>query len=185
MQLQAAFDILHAKCADYGKYSEAVARALDIDPDARTLADYLEQIRDDPVSWFDAFPMEYASVGALAKPKTAILYLLEKVPDVKAEFGEDSCKALAARVEAEWKANKGRLVEERAALKEKRVPAPSSEVADVACCDVTDEADRLREELDVLKANMRSLKALFAKVMRLHGASDTELLLADEVLARF
>lgn len=102
VSVEQALEILRAKCTDYHKAWADIATSLNL-PLTTPIASYFEQINNDPLHWFNAFPASAISFQALAKPKSALLYLLEKCSEVRNAVGEDYCNELAAKIGEEWK----------------------------------------------------------------------------------
>lgn len=117
MKVKDAQDALLAKCKDYHKTHGLVLNALNIADDT-PLSSYLEQIDNDTLEWFNVFPKEYLSVPALAKPKSAIVYLLEKHEETRNYCGAEFCDRLATKIHAVWKENRDKLLQIRVELAE-------------------------------------------------------------------
>ena len=89
--------ILSAKSRDYDAAHSRVLRLLGLDKEQTTLREYLTLIDNDVDEWFQVTPAEQT------KPKTAVLYLLDKSTEVRDEIGEEECDALSARIRTAWK----------------------------------------------------------------------------------
>lgn len=110
MNLKDAQDALLAKCKDYHTYHAKVLKTLNL-ADEVTLMSYLEQVSNDPVEWFNAFPMvDCGSMVTLAKAKSAILYLIEKHQKTRDTCGVEFCNKLAKTIADVWKENKEELL---------------------------------------------------------------------------
>ena len=155
MDLKRALQILQDKSFDYRKCFESTMRAFSR-PDDLPLRDYVSMIRDDPEAWFDRFPAEYSCESSLAKPKTALCYLLERCDEVRADLGEELCGEAAARVHAAWRANKARIVRERA-------PTQGPPAAEG---DAVEEDDGRREEDSSSASDAAGLRKQVAELKR-------------------
>lgn len=112
MQIDQALDLLKTKCPDYHKNQSEIISTLNLQGSS-TLKSYLELIQNDPVTYFESFPKSAVSFIALAKPKSAILYLLEKCDQVRQSEGAQFCDALANTIGKEWKQHGKRIAEAR------------------------------------------------------------------------
>lgn len=116
MNLQQAQDILKIKNSEYHNAHAKILKILNIDL-SKSLAHYLEQIKNDPILWLDAFPTDSASSSSLSKIKSAVFYLLRYVDDIKNEFGYDYCQELIKIIEKAWKSNIQHMIDIRKAIK--------------------------------------------------------------------
>lgn len=116
------------KTADYRLITENVLDTLNIDPDKTLFKDYLEQIENDPLIWFESFPNQWKSTEALAKPKTVLFNLLEKSDAVRNEIGIERCIELIRKISKVWLDNKITLHTSRTAIATTH-DAPSSSSA--------------------------------------------------------
>ena len=131
MNLEQMLEILKLKCGDYERTNLEIIKTLNLST-TRPMKDYMEQIKHDPLLWFKSFPMDYASTEALAKPKTGLLFLLEKNEAVKNELGKEFCESLANALHTTWKKHKQELLNVRVALKDsssdKNMSVPKSTI---------------------------------------------------------
>lgn len=88
--------ILAEKNREYDVAHSRILRSLNLDKNV-SLRSYITLIRNDPVEWLKLAPIEHT------KPKTAILYLLEKCDSVREEIGVDECNQIAAEIRKLWK----------------------------------------------------------------------------------
>lgn len=131
MNIKDAKAALQAKCSDYHKYHDRILKTLNI-ADETPLLSYLEQIKNDTSEWFDAFPMDIESVEALAKPKTGILYLLQKHDNTRETCGIGFCTDLASKISQVWKERKAELVRVRIEYNDSKRAKPSTDDQSVA-----------------------------------------------------
>ena len=81
------------------------------------LSDYLNNILTDGVDkWFEKLPNVYISTCSLARPKTALLYLL-KHERVSAEFEKEFLEELVELITKYWKKNKDSISQKRKTIK--------------------------------------------------------------------
>lgn len=174
MDLKEAQEILKKKCSDYRKYHDRVTTTLNL-PETTPLKSYFEQVKNDPVEWFNAFPMDCASKESLAKPKTAILHLLEKNDKARAECGAEFCDSLAALIHSTWRENMQRLLEVRKAAKE-QINMLTENASDTSeenekSIDITDPVERKIVTRDTTKArttqNTKDTSALASEIASL------------------
>jgi len=123
MNIKDAQSALFAKCSDYHKYHARVLATLNLSDDI-PIMHYFEQIMNDPLEWFNAFPMDCTSTPSLAKAKSGILYLLEKHDETRKFCGIEFCNKLAYEIGRVWKANFNNLLEIRQAYRDDTAPAP-------------------------------------------------------------
>lgn len=76
------------------------------------LKTYLDFISDNCKEWLERLPDEYNSQPSLAKPKTAVIKLIEQ-PQVIQAIGADFCAQLTTTITTTWKANKDRIAAQR------------------------------------------------------------------------
>jgi hypothetical protein len=97
MNLKALSDILSEKNREYEIAHSRLLRALNLDQDDTTVKSYITLVKNDVAEWIRLTPMNNT------KPKTAMLYLLEKCEGVREELGADESDEVAASIRAEWK----------------------------------------------------------------------------------
>jgi chromosome segregation ATPase len=148
MDLEKMLEILFKKCKDYKRTNEEIIKTLDI-PHTKLMKDYMRQINDDPVLWFEAFPNEYTSIEALAKPKSGMIYLLEKNDEVRKELGTEFCDNLAKQLHTIWKKLKNNLLESR--------------VLPIQVTKIEERDDKLNEDLETLQKENDELKLRLEK----------------------
>lgn len=88
---------------DYKKYMTQICMTLGKDMDT-PFVDYVEQVNNDPVHWFNVFPDQLKSEAAFRKPYSALIKLLNDA-DVTKSLGEVFCNAAARKISSAWKAN--------------------------------------------------------------------------------
>lgn len=209
MTLEQGLAVLKARCNDYHKVWTDIASSLSI-PLSTPLASYLDQINNDPVTWFNAFPESLASFEALAKPKSALLHLLEKVPSVRDDVGSDFCDSMVQNISATWKQNGRKISEARIARKKAVVLLDNSDSESSATDDgaplgnhagggapvnntivssLQDEIRTLREsnavlmhELSAVKEKLGLLKGIFIDILKLKNPSEIEMKLLESLL---
>lgn len=179
MQIDRALDLLKTKCPDYHKSQSEIISTLNLQGSS-TLKSYLELIQNDPVTYFESFPKSAVSFIALAKPKSAILYLLEKCEQVRQSEGATFCDALANTIGKEWKQHGKRIAEARTleskddSTDEETTPRSSSIATSIQNTPVEEVPLRhLREQLDTEKnlsserlARIQQLEADLAKSIK-------------------
>jgi hypothetical protein len=126
--LSAALEMLREKCMDYHKRYAAIFRSMEKDLGS-PFVDYVEAIVNDPVEWLNSFPTKDTSEPALAKSKTAMLYLLAH-EQVQAALGCDLCSSASDKLTAAWQANKKAILRARESLRKDR-PAKARAAAEL------------------------------------------------------
>ena len=150
MNLENMLEKLGEKCGDYKRTNEEILKSLEI-PHTKLLIEYMTQIQNDPLLWFDAFPMEYSSVQSMAKPKSGILYLLEKNQDVRDDLGYEFCNKLSDTIHTTWKTNKTMLVEKRISKENRK----ENINVDADMIKLQEENKKLKEEIELLNSNRK------------------------------
>lgn len=85
----------------------------------QTLRDFIEAIRTDPERWFQAFPPELNAKTSLAKPKTALLKILDH-QRTRQVYGDEWCDAQHKFITTEWKEHSPRLIDIREAQRKSK-----------------------------------------------------------------
>jgi hypothetical protein len=182
MDLDKGFELLHAKCPDYARYHKDIAAALNL-PNDTPLRTYLELINNDVFEWFKSFPMQSTSIEALAKPKTALLFWLEKCDDVRTEMTPVFCNSMAENISREWKKHSKALVEERKVVQvvhvvevEKAPPSirdPPPETTTGQQEDSTRKIQDLTNEVSAICTTIHLLKDVIKKLLPEKGESES------------
>ena len=205
MDLNKTLELLKDKNPEYKNAHERILKILNI-PLTSSMKSYIELIHNDHLHWFNAFPSVFASYEALAKPKSALLFLLEKQKDVRDELGVEYCDNLANSIGDFWRANKEELINTRKFVKEQ-----TNKKTKTASIDDDDQSQRNDEEL-IAKAEKKitdlssqvkqlgfdndklntdklrllnqiiELKSIFIDALKDKGASDAEVLLISRLL---
>eukprot|EP00798_Chlamydomonas_sp_ICE-L_P002253 gene2253-biopygen10764 len=109
MNLTTVSELLSTKNREYEIAHSRLLRSLNLDREETTLRSYLTLVKNDVTEWIRLTSMDNT------KPKTALLFLLERSVDARADIGESECDELAEMVRREWKRlRKLWLVEKRA-----------------------------------------------------------------------
>lgn len=167
MDLARMLDILQAKSPDYRKSHADIMESLNLPP-TTLLTSYLTQIRNDTLLWFHSFPVHSVSFESLAKAKSALLYLLDKVSEVTQEVGAELCAEISSHVSSEWKKHGRRISEERKAA-QGVADALSSSVSETESESTPSQVRALTAELATVKGKLELLKVIFMDTMREHS----------------
>lgn len=97
--------------SDYHTYYTSMFNAMKKELDS-SLKDYIEAITIDPKEWIDSFPSKLCSESALAKPKSAMLTLLEQRDAVEG-LGAEFCAKSKQTLEEAWKKYGKKISHER------------------------------------------------------------------------
>lgn len=195
MDLNKTLEILDEKNPEYKNTHERILKILNI-PLSSSLKSYIELIQNDHLQWFNAFPTAYASYEALAKPKSALLFLLEKQPDIRAELGVEYCNHLANSIGEFWRNNKEELINTRRFVKEQTSKKTKSASviddddavshdelnASEKIIELSNRLDSLTIENNRLVNNIKEIKSIFIDAMKHKGASDNEVSLIYRLL---
>lgn len=110
-----ALQLLRTKCLDYHRRYESIFASMQFDL-ALPFKDYVECIVNDPKEWLLTFPANDVSQPALAKSKTAMMYLLSH-DDVRAALSPSFCKDAVEVLTQAWLAHKGEVLRWRSRSK--------------------------------------------------------------------
>jgi hypothetical protein len=113
--LHDVLELLRHKCLDYHKRYAAIFGSMEKNLQAPFSA-YVEAVVNDPLEWLHSFPMKDTSEPALAKSKTALLFLLGHAT-VRADLGTQVCDQASEILTAAWQKNKKQMSKEREQLK--------------------------------------------------------------------
>lgn len=127
MLLDEALEILRKKCPDYYRYNADIVRSMELDPSKVDLRIYLEQIKNDPLEWINLIPKDAASYGAMAKPKSGVLFLVEKVESVKEAVGQELCNGVSEKLTEVWREHGKKIGNARKESKEQEMMKESKE----------------------------------------------------------
>lgn len=97
MNLRDVALLLTNKNREYETAHSRVVRVLGLDTDETSLNTYLDMIYNDPAEWLSLCTPDNT------KPKSALFFLLERCPNVRAAIGEERCNIVANAVRGEWK----------------------------------------------------------------------------------
>eukprot|EP00798_Chlamydomonas_sp_ICE-L_P029889 gene29889-biopygen11630 len=97
MNLTTVSELLSTKNREYEIAHSRLLRSLNLDREETTLRSYLTLVKNDVTEWIRLTSMDNT------KPKTALLFLLERSVDARADIGESECDELAEMVRREWK----------------------------------------------------------------------------------
>jgi hypothetical protein len=210
MDINTALDIMYTQCQDYKSTNGRIIDALDI-PRNEPLQMYFDLINTDPLQWINSFPSEFKSVQALAKPKSGVLFMLERHDATRNELGIEYCNNLARHITTVWRNNIQNVVEARQMMIPPRVD--NNVVLDTTQIDTSDK-DRIIDDLNIelnqrnveiiqkekdidnlaiklaevkeangkLLVRMTDLKSIFIDTLRQKGTPDAELALFDRLL---
>lgn len=113
--LHDVLELLRLKCLDYHKRYAAIFGSMEKNLQA-PFSSYVEAVVNDPLEWLHSFPMKDTSEPALAKSKTALLYLLGHAT-VRADLTTQVCDQAIEILTAAWQKNKKQMSKEREQLK--------------------------------------------------------------------
>jgi hypothetical protein len=141
MNLQKVSSLLSEKNREYEVSHTRVLRSLNLDKETTTLRSYLTLVGNDPEEWLRVTPVLHT------KPKTALLFLLEKCDAVREEIGFEECDEIAKRVRATWK---NLRKEHQEQVKDE---AADAETESVFIGEDLDQTTKLMQEICILRKN--------------------------------
>lgn len=206
MNLEKMLDILFTKCSDYKRTNEEILKGLEI-PHTKLLKEYMTQIKNDPLLWFTSFPSEYTSLEAMAKPKSGILYLLEKNEEVRKELGDEFCESLSQIIHKTWKTNKTMLLKQRVLSKESTyhisddINEPNNELiklqeenkqllGDISKYKLEQDKNRdiiekLNQDKTSMSLDMDAIKIMFIEILEANDISEKSINLYKKLLSKW
>jgi hypothetical protein len=114
--LHDALELLRVKCIDYYKRYLSIFKSMEKDVSRCSFDGYVEAIVNDPLEWLQSFPLTDVSEPALAKSKSAMLFLLSH-ETIRSQLTPAVCEHAVDVLTSAWQANKRMLVEQRGKLK--------------------------------------------------------------------
>lgn len=155
MNLRTLSEILSEKNREYEIAHSRVLRALSLDQDETTVSSYLTLVKNDIAEWIRLTPMNNT------KPKTAMLYLLEKCERVREDIGVEECEDVANALRTEWKKLRKEYMGAMAATRAS---------SDTNNRNADDDVSSTREDSDTLLSERDAyIASLQARVKLLHG----------------
>lgn len=165
--IQQAFELLQDD--GYKRHSKTICDNLDVSV-GLPFESYIELIEQETEEWFNQFPSSLKKENSLAKPKSAMVWLLQQ-DGVIQHLGQDKCVRVQAKIENVWKNIKSRLSATRLSTPDGSTVLPY-EVDDN---DNTNQCDLPYVGGDIHALNMNNPSTPNAITPKNHNVQDTPL----------